>query len=365
MRRGSPSDATESAEKRVAGGAAAASLRAVSVAQLLAERAPRSIVPVMCRESVATAAQRLADAGVLSAPVLLPPALGDDDAESGGLAQEGDAYLGMFDVLNLLHSIVKEFADDVHRTELSTVQRWQLLEKHAKKFMARSVYSISDSAHTEFLWKGDQSMSLHDVVSSRFLHASERQRHVHRVAVFNARGEVEAILSQSDIVRYMHKHPELLGGLADMTIDELDLGTTSVFSVQGSALAIDAFEEMLRKNTTGLAVLHGSQLVSNISASDLRGLTVDNLENLSKSVEHFLLNGLSKAKTHARLPAPVTVSGDSTLRQVVDQLVKHGVHRTYVTSVDRQVERVITLSDVLAAVVRAEHIVDEQRRSSN
>lgn len=46
---------------------------------------------------------------------------------------------------------------------------------------------------------------------------------VHRVAVFNAHGEVVNVVSQTDIIRFLHNNMDVLGPLADTSLQQLGL----------------------------------------------------------------------------------------------------------------------------------------------
>lgn len=42
----------------------------------------------------------------------------------------------------------------------------------------------------------------------------------HRVAIFNERGQVDSIISQSDIIRYLSVHADRLGMMGQLTLSE-------------------------------------------------------------------------------------------------------------------------------------------------
>lgn len=48
---------------------------------------------------------------------------------------------------------------------------------------------------------------------------------VHRVAVFNAHGEIINVVSQTDVVKHLHNNMDVLGRCADMTLQDLGLLT--------------------------------------------------------------------------------------------------------------------------------------------
>jgi 5'-AMP-activated protein kinase regulatory gamma subunit len=55
---------------------------------------------------------------------------------------------------------------------------------------------------------------------------------------------ISAIVSQSDVVSFLHKHVEQLGPLADVTVAQLGLADKAVVCVPGEMSAIHAFASM-------------------------------------------------------------------------------------------------------------------------
>jgi len=65
---------------------------------------------------------------------------------------------------------------------------------------------------------------------------------VHRIPVVDAEGNLETLITQSHVIKYIHDNIYLLKGLYDKTIEELDLGSTGVFTADVSITLLDAFK---------------------------------------------------------------------------------------------------------------------------
>mmetsp|Transcript_31104 Transcript_31104/g.60030 ORF Transcript_31104/g.60030 Transcript_31104/m.60030 type:complete len:224 (+) Transcript_31104:682-1353(+) len=89
------------------------------------------------------------------------------------------------------------------------------------------------------------------------------------------------------------------------------------------------------------------ELVGNLSGSDMRNMTKDNLDDLLLSVEDFLwkINGKSKMRT------PVTVTLDTPFLEAIEKIMGNSVHRLWVTGTGKgdknKVKGVLSLTDII------------------
>ncbi|KAG1663644.1 hypothetical protein FOA52_011699 [Chlamydomonas sp. UWO 241] len=199
---------------------------------------------------------------------------------------------------------------------------------------------------------------------------------------------------QLDIVHYLAAHADrLLGAQADAPISTLDLygppgqRADTIVSVDPNAPTLLAFDYMLGAGVSGAPVVSPQgELVANLSVSDLRCIQPEHLGVLALPVAEFLAllhrttylgysQGGSKSKDHpffagspgsghrsseAEVSAAaaadavrlITVTPNTTLREVLHQLGDNRIHRLY--CVDPNVEGscaglvgVVTPTDVL------------------
>lgn len=244
-------------------------------------------------------------------------------------------------------------------------------------------------------------MSLLELVHDGFLFPRAKAPHggdkvatavVHRAALHDAACKITAILSQSDVARFLSTHEAALGGLGATTVQDLKWvsGPGSIVSVPPEASALAALATMADKKVAGVAVVDaGGRLLGNMSASDARGLTADRLPALALPCAEFLAlehgteywgldhsdaahaqadldrvkdhaSGFARAAARRRATlggsvgqALAAASPSDTFASVLALLVGRRLHRLYVVDVDGKPIGVVTLTDVLKAVAKA------------
>jgi CBS domain-containing protein len=162
------------------------------------------------------------------------------------------------------------------------------------------------------------------------------------------------MLSQLDVVNWLtRRRKELSPAFSNITIqhvveqeqtDPRFKKLRQVCSVMKDTMMTDVLRLLDQTNLNGVSVVdHAGKLVANISVSDLQYVVERDLDNLFTTVEHFL-------QRVPRRPL-VTCSPTATLMEVVDKLAESGVHRIYVVNRDYEPMAVITLTDVINAVL--------------
>jgi hypothetical protein len=138
--------------------------------------------------------------------------------------------------------------------------------------------------------------------------------------------DIAAVVSQSDLVRFLHDHATELGPLRSATVDELRLGAAPVRAVPADASALSAFQALVRHDVSALGIVSpvGGTLVGNLSASDLRCLLPHQFGRLALPVARFV------AEQCASSLMVVSVSPRSTLGAVLDRFAFSCVHHVYV-----------------------------------
>eukprot|EP00884_Botryococcus_braunii_P020198 jgi/Botrbrau1/6862/Bobra.152_2s0021.2 len=102
------------------------------------------------------------------------------------------------------------------------------------------------------------------------------------------------IISQSDIIRFLYRHVEELGQLAQRPVRDLFLeGAERLVLVPDSMSTIDAFVTMLDNDVSGIGIttVNGGRLVASLSASDLRGLLPGLFPALALPVRQYAGDG--------------------------------------------------------------------------
>jgi len=168
----------------------------------------------------------------------------------------------------------------------------------------------------------------------------------HRAVVLDNQTLVNYI-TQSDLVEYLHIN-NLLGASGSKSIDELNLATKDVVTIKHTEPVIEAFKKMILQKVSGVAVIDvNNSLIGCVSAHDIRAIT-----NSGELLEHLYEPFSEYRKVMEALKVPtkpqtVKTTGNTSLNQVVDMIIKEKVHRVFVTNDSNNVVGIITLSDVI------------------
>jgi len=174
---------------------------------------------------------------------------------------------------------------------------------------------------------------------------------LHRVPIMNNKLRLTGLLTQSKVVQFLSEKVSAYPELGLKKISELGMGNAeNVYSLKGDEPSVNAFMMMLDKGVRGLAVVNNQgQLVDAISASDIKGLIYgDFFSDLRQPV----LNYLPKVRIlMGKNLGPIYCSSDSTLEYVLKKLNQEGVHRIFVVDENKHPVRVLSLKDILKALL--------------
>ncbi|KAK9827956.1 hypothetical protein WJX81_000703 [Elliptochloris bilobata] len=330
------------------------------------------MVTVASTASVGEALQVLAEQRILSAPVLDP---------------ETRLYAGFFDCSDALRGLMSHAYPELLEAEwVGAHPRLSIshLQTLGPQFAARPVASL---LHDEDLfYKADRRTSLLEVVRDGF-HIRPNQEastpEHHRIAVFRIvhgahtpdgdtlNWEVEAVVSETDVVRLLLQHAQELGGPFSASLASLGLGQEEAAFVTADTPALAAFAALRRdqRSALGVTAAAGGPLMGNLSISDLRGLRPERWGALALPVGAFLAlqhGGLAwedalfgrlppgmaeRGWAVAPPPAPlVACEPSATLAEAAAAVSGVGVHRCYVLRHDGRAAGVVSLADMLRAL---------------
>eukprot|EP01147_Barroeca_monosierra_P001501 gene1501-4659_t len=335
------SASTTSAKRRA--DEAESPLRRLLVSTKLADvsHGRRHVVTIMHNASAEDALHDLAEHHILSAPVVLAPSLEDEDS---------DTYMGIIDIAEILKALVEDVLED----KADVADRWGKLKSSALPFFERKVITLMGK-DVQLRYRGEVSQTLHELIVDGFLGAGESESAhdlTHRIAIFSQTGRVTDVISMSDIVRFLHKHKSSIGdNLRQKTAEDLGWLKQDVLTASQSDTVASVLHIMAKKNRAAVAVIdEKNQFCQNFSTSDLRGLTTKQVPLLLHSVNDFL-HKMKKTHQHE---ADVTCTAKSTFESILDKLTKQKVHRLYIIDDENHVVGVVSLTDILRAVIDAE-----------
>jgi len=164
---------------------------------------------------------------------------------------------------------------------------------------------------------------------------------VHRVPVVDEDYHITGSISQSDIISFLNKNQHKLDTMMKKSLKELDLEEGGVVSVLDTEPIIKAFSAIVETQFTGLAVIDAQgRLVGNVSASDLKGLRLENFNRLNVPIKDFL--AISKRQ-------PICIKRGATMLDAIAKLSENKVHRIFVVDDNNKVLNVISLTSVMKA----------------
>jgi len=165
----------------------------------------------------------------------------------------------------------------------------------------------------------------------------------HRICILNSEGKLTNYVTQSAMMKYLKAQPSLLGSLAGKTIGELGIGTSPVISVKKWDSVIEAFKLITLQGVSAVAVVDDQgHLVGTLGAHDVRSINPawTFIEGLVVKAEEYLT-------THTKNPVLVTEA--TTLAELVEKL--QGRHRALIIDAEKRPVKVISIGDVLKALV--------------
>lgn len=268
-------------------------------------------------------------------------------------AKDSVDVIGFVDVLDVLTHIVRLCSEGkTHPEADEAFENTIMMYQKGFNFASTPVSAIIDSSSRDPLVPVYGRGTLAQLIEEAF------SRGVHRVPVYNrASTVVTNIISQSDIIKFiMGKmdeagNPEaVLGSLMGKTVDELRLGTKPVVSMSGDLPAFKALQLMVRSRVSAVAVVDKvGQLMADFSATEVRGLSVDNFPSLRKPVITFLEQSRSRIGRAECYPfsTPIICTGDTPIETVFLKLHMHGLHRLWIVDEMARPLGVITLTDMM------------------
>jgi len=171
---------------------------------------------------------------------------------------------------------------------------------------------------------------------------------IHRAPIFetglDGREKLVGLVSQSDIIRYLARHPSDWEKTGSLTLEDLKLGTTSPITMSHKSLAVHGFFSMYHHKVSAVAVTMDGKLLANLSASDLRGLVYSGMETLLYAVPAFLWCNRPVARH------PMTCKPKTRLATVITRLGLFNLHRLWITDESEAPQGIVSLTDLMKTI---------------
>jgi len=267
--------------------------------------------------------------------------------------EDTNAIMGVLDLLDILNYMQELFPWDLTTSSKSTLEskRWEFLQKpvgdilvHAKD---RTCPIISEDASLAIvareLAKGDHSILV--------IPKSEQTELKENIMCVES---VSWLVTQSDIVRFLARNvPWMTKMEYEKSVRELGLIQKDVLTVPHSLPTIEAFKVMHQNSIHGVGVTdEEGKLIANLSASNIKGITRRSFHLLRLSVGEFLRRDGQRMWWFY----PICVKETDSLKELILLFVATQKHRVYLVDNNEKPIGVISLTDVLNAVVTIENL---------
>jgi len=158
---------------------------------------------------------------------------------------------------------------------------------------------------------------------------------------------VVGLLTQSDLVRFvaenfmwMKREP-----IFQKTLAELNLGNRKPVTVEQNVHAYQAFLEIHKNGREGVAMVDANgKLISNVSASNIKGMTRRNYQLLFRPLTQYL----ARDRKRGWWQLPICTTLDTKLEHVVLQFVAAKIHRMYICDEEGRPTGEVSLTDVMS-----------------
>jgi len=307
------------------------SLGCLNVAAISLIPANQKLIVVDAKQPVPAAFRVLSKNNIYSAPAC-DPTTGE--------------YFGFIDLLDIVTFIVNIFEEQTKKSgkKANQAQDIYTLLEQVEKFDLQVTDKVVDLSKKNPMIPVRPSTPLIEIMELF------TKTGAHRVVLMEEK-KVINVLTQSTVVSYLTKHFNELGDLPQKSVGELGLGYKSVISVSANATAFDAFKLMATSGTTSVAVIDtDGTLFTNLSAKDIK-LIVDEalFTKLNKTAIEYVACVRQKQLLES---APVfSVHPEISFAKAVEKINFLKVHRLYVVDEHRKPVGVISLGDIIAAVV--------------
>jgi CBS domain-containing protein len=301
-------------------------------------------VSIPVTADVFAAAQILAGAAVTSAPVI--------DEETGRLC-------GMFDYDDLAALVLAAFQKDslskVNLTDEHMDLAKFLIESHISHLGNAPAQNVAD------LSKNKPAVLVRNTapLATAVKHFKKGKR---RCVVVDADDKFVGMLSQSDVVKFLHgaaKKKEAdavaFSAILDTSLEDLNIARKEVACINENKSVLDALQEMYRLNISGVAITDsGGNITGSISLKDLKyAFQMQWFQVLENSCRSYIASARRTTALKERggmdVSPVISVNPNTKLWLVIESLVATKTHRVWIVE-NRKPVGVVALADIIRAI---------------
>jgi len=249
-------------------------------------------------------------------------------------------FLGFVDAFDVVTHVfnVTGWKEDI------TTETFQQLDWQAQQFVTEpsgSIINISNANPFETITLETRLREAVDILS----------RGVHRLAVVE-NGTLLNILSQWDILLLVMARISFLGTAVEKTLSEAKLVADNfnlMYSVPEDAGVVDVLKYLNDNCVSGVPLTDETgKITGNFSVTDVLNLTSTNFPLLALPTNEFLF------RIYGFIKPPVVCRKTDTVENVLLKFACFGIHRVYVVDESFCPIAVITLTDIMQFLLRAD-----------
>jgi CBS domain-containing protein len=314
----------------------------VNLENYLPGQKPDPILCVKTSDSVQEVLKALLEHSLHAAPVIDP---------QQPQTLNGTPFVAVVSVVDLLTAfafqpVFTEFNTDMKLSELKEETLKKVLEAQQAVLRSSTSEFLGLSLEGKRLWVFSEKDTL-DKLFDAFCVG------VHRVLVAHNLLSTPywTFITQMDVLRYLKNQSfqcdSMFHDIFLQPISSFSLGTMKdkdkVFALTFEHSAIRGFRFMLQQNElSALPIIDKSgNLIDTLSASDFRGVNLENLKDTLLPVCDFLKKARGKMEYDL-----VTGTADEPLYSIVDKVMVHGHHRVWIVE-GKKLIGVVSLTDII------------------
>jgi len=246
-------------------------------------------------------------------------------------------YFGFLDLQDIVSKVVSMFGE----IRLKNVDDFWVLVKEEVAFQDLTVQDIIKPSRRKERWvtvkKGYSLLLAAEILA--------RERGVRRIPVLMEDMKLYSLVTQSQVVRFLHQHAGIIGPKKDKPVFLCPHFFHKVLSVSDSSTTIEAFDLMHQENVGGVAVVNSQgELVGSVTPRELKVICT--------STGMFWKLFLSLRKNLTREMSASSVSKDKRLVEVLEMMAVNSLHRIFIVDEGNHPIGLISLKDLLLEILK-------------
>jgi len=297
------------------------------------------LITASTTDSLGTAFKKLCDNGIMAVPVVDP---------KGSIK----GTLSIFDIICNLHDNFDQAAikDSVKRT-----YDFFSLVIAQKELSSKAISTIDQIGDLDPVIMMDDDKNLYDVVQMMVMLKGRR------VLIQNRESQaLMGQISQYGLLEFLwNSKTDMKTSFWDMKIYDIpNLISKNVITVKLMSPIYEAFKTMRKQKICACGIVDDNtgKLVGNVSAADVKllGSDLSFFQALAFTVNEYTKLEMEKTGRKDEVIA-IKEGRNVTVGEVVQKLLKHRIHRLYITDAHDKPVGVISMTDIIFAIANTPH----------